>query len=223
MKRKGITKGITIILTFCCILSLIGCKGNKSSRYSEYVDDILAGMNNLRKQESGNITINTKMVSTAGNIESISSEKDELISLSYVKREDCIDYNYKVVERYNNESTETTIKNENNTLYTLSDDKWVKVDSPQVDYYNSVLSMLDFNYKVEDIQNCKVTQSDGYQIINIILDKKALSKNVNKLTYSYWIQEDQITKIIIEQVDTMNVDSETDNISTLVEINIMKN
>jgi hypothetical protein len=199
-------------------MSLIGCK--KNSPCSEYTDKILTGMENLKKQEVGNITINTKMVPRDGKIESFTSEKDQLVNLSFTKKEGSIEYNYKVVERYNKESTETTLKKENNTFYTLSDGNWINVDSPQIDYYNSVFSMIDFKYREKDIKNFKVTQSGDDDIIEFTIDKKALSKDVNNLTYTYWIHEDQITKIIIEQDDTMTMDSETDSINTLMEISI---
>lgn len=211
-------KLITIILIFCCILSLLGCK--KSSKTSQNLENILSEMEELGNRESGTITIDTKIIPSHGNLESLKSERKEKVSLDFEKKDDTIDYNYSEIINYKNKSTETKIKSDKDILYTLSDSEWVKSDQPKVDYYNLIFSMITFKYKEKDIKNIKISNSNNYKIIKVTISKKALSKKVKKLTYSFWTYQKKISKIIIDQLDTMTIDSQSDTIRTTIEINI---
>lgn len=187
-----------------------------------YLNEISSAIENVETIPNGEISISIKTTPNKGNLSYLKKETTDTINLTFTKENNNTFYECILNEEYDGIINNTKVKYSKEGLFSYDNNNWEKIYNENLNYYDSIIDMIRLDYKKGDIDNASVSEKDSFKIYTVTISPDKLSsKNLSKLTYTYWLNaEDNLSRLIVRQEGQMIEDSNKDLFTTVFDISI---
>ena len=225
IKNKKIISILVLSLTI--MIGLSGC----SRDYTKDIELLVDASHRTVQIQKGEYEISYKTIPQEGNIEFMQNERATEISLDFTRSEDDVFYEYTIVNSYEDEVTDNHFLKNEDGYFLILDEEELAVNEPdgENDYVFELLLEFLVDFTEEDVEKISKKNDSGYKKYTITFNENYLermkeikSSSIEEIERLYWIDDEYISKVVINYKETMEFGESKDVISSERQIEIIR-